>query len=201
MNNTLKRLHIALVVMLFAWVDVTSAHGLQMTTAQIVQRQDNYLFITINTPLSKLYQNINYADKPASIIHLANSSKQQIKVFREALLKLFKEELTLSVAGKSLRSMRVSTLSAKELQKLLQAEMAAQVLNSAQGQSNHHHSDRKNYLRIEVDGFLPEVNAPRVLNGQFPRALGQILVSYSKPQMQTLSPSEHGSIYTQALLK
>ncbi|CAM4155757.1 hypothetical protein [Pseudoalteromonas byunsanensis] len=201
MRKMVSSVKIALMVTLFSWTGSLLAHGLQMSTAQVVQRQDNYLFITMHTPVAKLYQHMNYKGKPASLMHLANGSDQQLGQFRQALLELFRNNMNLSVAQQALQSVKVRVAPKEELKKLLQAELAEQILN-AQHHEQSHDAEPKNFFRIEVDGFIAAGNdTPRVLSASFPKELGQVLVSYTKPQIQTLTPTEQGSQYIQALWK
>ncbi|MCF6435790.1 hypothetical protein [Pseudoalteromonas sp. MMG022] len=201
MVNTKKSIKIALLAMLISWASPLLAHGLQMTTAQVVQRQDSYLFITIHTSVAKLYQQMSYQDKPASMMHLANGSEQQLGQFREALFELFRNNMNMSVAQQPLHSVKIRIATSAELKKLLHSALAEQVLSS-QHHEQSHHAERKNYLRVEVDGFIAASHdTSRVLSASFPKELGQVLVSYTKPQIQTLTPSANGSQYIQALWK
>ncbi len=200
MINANRRVQKILMVTLLAWTGSLFAHGLQMTTAQIVQRQENYLYITVKTSLVEVFNRMKYQGKPASLMHLANGSAEQLNLFREALLELFRSQLKLSVGDKPLQSINVKTLPENQLRKLLQDDVAEQILSSKMVGMNHH-SDRRNNLRIEVDGFIAANQEQRVFQANFPKELGQILVSYTKPEMQTISPGEQGSQYIQTLLK
>ncbi len=196
----LKQLHTVLLVASLLWTGVLSAHGLQMTTAHVVQRQDNYLYITIETSVTELFNHMAYQGKPASLVHLANGSDVQLEGFRQALLGLFHQQLSLSVADRPLQSVQVRTLSVKQLRQLLQGVVAESVLNATVKQSAHH-SERENYLRIEVDGFIAAETTERVLQANFPKALGEMMVSYTRPAIQTIAPTEQGSHYVQPLQK
>jgi len=196
----IKKIQTLLLVTLLMWSGTLFAHGLHMSTAQIVQRQENYLYITINTSLSEIFNHMDYQEKPVSLVHMANGPAEQVSQFRQALLDLFREQFKLTVAGKPLESVNVKTVPTNKLRYLLQEEVAERIINSNVKHSNHY-LGRENYLRIEVDGFISGDIEQRFLHANFPKELGQILVSYTKPSMQTISPDETGSQYIQVLLK
>lgn len=185
---------------LLLWPALGHAHGLHMSSAHIVQRQDNYLYITIETSLPALFKQLDYADKPASLAHLAAGSALQLNQFRQALVALFQQQLQLSVAGQPLQSLKVRLWSEADLHRHIQDEVANELLAALPG-GGHPHDGRDNYLRVEVDGFIASGANPRLLQATFPKALGQMMVSYSKPVSQTISPGTAGSVYQQALQK
>ena len=61
------------------------------------------------------------------------------------------------------------------------------------------HEDQHFYQYIEVDGFLNKANSERDLYIHFPSKLGEIMVSFSQPKMQTLKPDKSGTHYRQKL--
>lgn len=94
--------------------------------------------------------------------------------------------------------MRVRTATAKTLRGLFLRDVAEHVLQ-ADGATAAGANARSNYLRIDIDGFIPKAERQQMLEAQLSKELGQILINYSKPQRQTIAPGERGSHFLQAL--
>lgn len=173
------------------------AHGLHMTTVAVTLRQGDHLSLTVHTSLTDLFNRMEYDGKPGSVIYLANGSDKEIEQFRQQILSLVKQT-PLTVAQQPLQSVEVRMARAEALRELLLNAVAEHVLQAgtAAGASS---DPRSNYLRIDIDGFIPKGDGTPVLEANFPQAFGPILFSYSKPQMQTIEPGEHGSHYLQPL--
>ncbi|WP_028300124.1 hypothetical protein [Oceanospirillum beijerinckii] len=182
-----------------------TAHGLRMTTAEIALRRNNHLTITIRTSLNDLFQQMDWAGKPVSLLHLAAADKQVFGKFRSAIIKLL-QPIPVQAGKYPLKNRRLRLPALADLQALVRAEVAEQALqqSSKHNSANHTHTgdDRKHYLRAELSGFINSDNNPAqqsALQVVFPRALGKILVTYSKPQTQTISPGKDSSYYRQAI--
>lgn len=186
-------------LLLLAWIGPLAAHGLNMTSVEVVQRQSNHLTLTLQTPLSPLFSRMEYPDKPPTLMHLAGGTEETLASFRQRLLALMQEQTRLLVAQQPLESVRIYIPPIEELRALIQDQVSEQVLNHSQSGSDSETSRHHNTLRLALDGFIPDGPGPRTLEASFPKELGPILISYSRPQVQTLSPDDQGSRYRQLL--
>ena len=184
--------------LLALWLQASAAHGLHMTTVAVTQRQGDHLSFTIHTSLTDLFNRMTYRGKPGSVIYLANGSDDEIKQFHRQILALMQKELNITVAQRPLQSVQVRTVPAKALRELLLRDVAEHVLQAGVP-ADPNGNPRSNYLRIDIDGFIPKGEGAPVLEANFPKELGPVLVSYTKPQMQTLAPGAQGSHYIQPL--
>lgn len=197
----MKRSHLIKTVLLCLMVfgtQTSSAHGLHMTTVSVTQRQGDHLSFTIHTSLTDLFNRMEYKGKPGSVIYLANGSDEEIVQFRRQILTLLQQKMQLAVTQQPLQSVEVRTVESKALRELLLRDVAEHVLQAGVA-TDPNGNPRSDYLRIDIDGFIPKGEGAQVLEVSFPKELGQILISYSKPQMQTINPGEQGSHYVQPL--
>jgi len=201
----MKYLTLCFAFMLALQITDASAHGLRMTTADVALRHNKHLTITIRTSVSDLFRQMNWPGKPSSLLHLAAADKKTFSQFRSALIKLL-QPIPVQAGKYALQNRRLQLPGLADLQKLVQVEVAEQALQKDHDASKHTHSvnDRQNYLRAEISGFINN-NKPSIpqqsqaLQIVFPAALGKILVTYSKPQTRTLSPSKDSTYYRQML--
>lgn len=183
-----------LVALLFSSSALT--HGLEMTTAKVTLRGQNHLTIRIETDLGKFSGRIDWPGKPKTLMHMATANEQQVMAFRQALITLFAKEMSVTIGGEPMQSQQARLPDHKRLTKQLQTAAAEQLMPK---DHSHDYDQRHNYLVINIDGFIPKSAKSRALNIDFPAALGAITVSYSKPQMQTLSAGEKTTAYRQLL--
>ena len=201
-NNSPKSL--ILLLCLLGTMTKSYAHGLTMTTAEIALRHDKHISMTLRTSLNGLFSRMQWQEKPVSLLHLANGNERVLSVFRQQLNKLFTTQMPVYSGQYSLDSQQARLPNIKHLRQQLQTEIATLVLNGNNKQSNltHQHEngeqDRKNYLVVYIDGFLIN-NKQKELQVQFPVELGDILVSYIQPKVQTLTRGEKQTFYRQQL--
>ncbi len=188
----------ALWYLLLLWTQTAVAHGLHMTTIEVTQRQGDHLSLTIHTALTTLFNRMQYNGKPRSVIYLANGSDDEIAQFRQQIITLMRKEMQLTVMEQPLQSVQVRIVPSERLREMLLHDVARHILQ-ADVAHEHNGNPRGNYLRIDIDGFIPRGEGAKVLEAHFPKELGAVLVSYSKPQLQTVDPGEQGSHYVQPL--
>lgn len=176
------------------------SHGLSMTTANITLRQKNHISIRIQTSLPDLASRMNWPGKPKSLMHLSSADEKQIKAFRQALMKLFTQGMPITIGNKPMQSQMARLPPVKRLRKMLQAIVADQIMRVKKpAHSGHGDHEREDFIVINVDGFVAKNVDSRDLYIPFPTELGPITVSYSKPQMQTLSAGQKTTGYRQVL--
>jgi len=184
------------------------SHGLTMTTAQVTQRHNNHITIRVETELTELFKKMTWQKKPASLLHLANGSDVVLSGFRLELARLFSEKMLISFAGKAIESANLRLASADKIKQQLLLEVANNVLNKValKNSLSHSHNDhgnsnngRQNYLVVKVDGFIPTEINQQAIEILFPTELGNIMVSYNKPQVQTLTVGKQSSRYLQKI--
>lgn len=187
----------AVIVLLFLSANVFS-HGLNMTSAEIHLRHDNHITITLRTKLGELFNHINWAEKPASLVHMASADDKTLTAFSDQLKHLFIQQMPISFSGQALESRHLRLPSADQLKKQLHTEVANNILLRIPA---HQKADntQENQLVVYVDGFIPQHNEQPLIEIIFPKALGDITVSYSKPQLQTLSAGQGITHYAQKL--
>lgn len=193
-NRITRYLTLAAMMIVLSISQISHAHGLHMSTAEIVARHSQHLTIRIHTSLPVLFSHMEYTGKPPSLIHLANGSDQQLAEFRQQLLVLFQEKMWISVGQKPLKSVKVRTYRTQVLKQKMQDLLAEAVL----GQAGGHEDEQYESLRVDMDGFIDTAAENQQLQIHFPEQLGEIMVTYSKPQTQTLQPGQ-GKDYIQAM--
>ncbi len=189
-------------VLMFMGFNITAssvvyAHGLSMSTAQVTLRQNNHISIRIQTSLKALLSQLQWQGKPASVMALAAVNEKSIQPLSAALQDLF-ANMPVTIGAQSMASSQARLPSEKTLLTQVQTLVAQAILNKQQ----HKHVDahgRENYLQVEIDGFIPNGERSEELNIAFPKELGTIMVSYSKPSVQTLKAGKHATGYRQAL--
>ncbi|WDD98516.1 hypothetical protein [Thalassomonas actiniarum] len=183
-------------------VNQAAAHGLSMTSAEIALRHDKHISLTIRTSLSDLFARMLWPEKPASLLHLASGDNKTLTLFRQQLNHLFTAKMPVYSGKISLDSQRARLPGIQQLRKMLQKEIAGKVLKNHKGKHEHGEQDRQNYLVAYIDGFLlagDRADNPRELQVQFPTELGDILVSYVEPKVQTLTKGKQHTFYRQLL--
>lgn len=186
------------VVITLGFSGFASAHGLNMSTAQVTLRQNNHISIRVHTSLKEILAQLNWKGKPKSFTELATSTEDKLKPMGLALRALFTDKMPITVGDTKMESKKARLPNARQLQSKLQKVLAQKVMQKRQGkQQNDHHSS--NDLIIEIDGFVPKGADSSQLNIHFPKELGAIMVSYNKPQVQTLKAGKSATRYQQAL--
>ena len=206
-NNVQKQLlPLTLIMLMLATLLLTSpvmAHGLSMTTAEIALRQNRHISVTVRTSLSDLFASMQWSDKPASLLHLAGADQQSLSLFRKQIHTLFTTDMPVFLGEYPLESQQARVPGLKKIRQLLQTEIATKVLKGENGHSHDEgEQDRQNYLVIYVDGFIPKQDnktALPELQVQFPSQLGDIMVSYVQPKVQTLIKGKKHTFYRQQL--
>jgi len=195
MNKPALYLAYALVFMglNFSVNSLVHAHGLSMSTAQVTLRQNNHISIRIQTSLKELLAQLQWQGKPTSIMALAALNEKSVQSLSHALKNLFMN-MPVKVGSQTMASSQARLPSDKKLLAQLQALVAQVILKNKQ-----HGHDRDNYFNVEIDGFIPSGQHSRELNIAFPKELGTIMVSYSKPTVQTLKAGKVATGYRQAL--
>lgn len=176
----------------------TAAHGLNMSSAQVTLRQNNHISIRVHTSLKDLLAQLNWQGKPQSFTELATSPQTKLKPMSAALHTLFTKSMPIKFGNIAMDSKRTRLPNPQQLQIKLQKVLAQQVMQKHQDkhQSSHHSS---NDLVIEIDGFIPKNAEGSQIDIGFPKELGAIMVSYNKPQVQTLKGGKSATHYRQAL--
>lgn len=175
-----------------------SAHGLNMSSAQVTLRQSNHITIRVHTSLKDLLAQLHWQGKPQSFTELATTTEAKLKPMSVALHTLFTKNMLVSIGDIEMDSKKARLPNSRQLQSKLQKILAQKVMQKRQGkQKGDHHSN--NDLVIEIDGFIPKGAKNSQLNIHFPKELGAITVSYNKPQMQTLKAGKSATRYYQAL--
>lgn len=175
-----------------------TAHGLNMSTAQVTLRQNNHINIRVHTSLKDLLAQLNWQGKPQSFTELATITQAKLKPMSVALHTLFTKNMPVSIGDKEMDSKKARLPSVRQLQSTLQKALAQQVMQKHQKkqQGNHHN---RNDLIIEIDGFISKDTKGSQINIDFPEELGTIMVSYIKPQVQTLKAGKSATHYQQTL--
>ena len=176
----------------------TAAHGLNMSTAQVTLRQNNHISIRVHTSLKNLVAQLNWQGKPQSFTELATTPQTKLKPMSAALHALFMKNMPVKFGNIAMDSKKARLPSPQQLQSKLQKMLAQKVMQKHQDkhQSDHHSS---NDLVIEIDGFIPKNAEGSQIDIGFPKELGSIMVSYNKPQVQTLKAGKRATNYRQAL--
>lgn len=197
--------HFKMMLLLFCSLMATNkvlAHGLSMTTAEIALRHNKHISLTIRTSLSELFARMHWQEKPASLLHLASGDNKTLTLFRQQLNSLFTAQMPVYSGKLLLDSQRARLPGIQQLRKMLQKEIADQVLTGNKGKHEHGEQDRQNYLVAYIDGFLianDEADNLEELQVRFPTELGDILVSYVEPKVQTLTKGKQHTFYRQRL--
>jgi len=186
------------IVIALSFSGQATAHGLNMSTAQVTLRQNNHISIRVHTSLKDLLAQLNWQGKPQSFTELATIPQAKLKPMGAALHTLFTKNMQVTIGDKKMDSKKARLPSVRQLQSKLQKALAQQVMQKHQEkqQGNHHN---RNDLIIEIDGFIPKDATDSQLNIDFPGELGAIMVSYIKPQVQTLKAGKSATRYHQAL--
>lgn len=195
MKNIVLLLNLIMVLSLSQHV---TAHGLNMSTAQVTLRQNNHISIRVHTSLKDLVAQLNWQGKPQSFTELATISQAKLKPMSVALHALFTKKMPVKIGDKEMDSKKARLPSPQQLQSKLQKALAQQVMQKHQ---DKHHNDHQsnNDLVIEIDGFIAKNAKGSKIDIGFPKELGSIMVSYNKPQVQTLKAGKNATHYHQAL--
>jgi hypothetical protein len=156
----------------------SQANHLHLAKVKMVQRNDNYIYVTINTPFQQLFNKLEYANKPNTLLQFANGSFNDMRLFRLALLDLFHEQLTVEVASKPLQYIKVKTLSEAQIKRVAKASVAK--LHPNDKSPDRHKNSNNLYLRINIDGYTNLKIQPEQVETIFPKELGEVELSFSK---------------------
>ena len=169
-------------------------HGLTMTTAQLTLRNNNHLTVTVSASLAELFNGMNWQDKPPSLIHLMADDGIALADFRGQLSQLFLDDMPISFAGQALISPNLRLPHLPKLKQQIETEIAYSLM------PNTDEHDRSNYLVVYLDGFIPKkafaLDGASSVEAVFPDVLGDILVSFNRPLVQTL-PATKGERHYQ----
>lgn len=169
-----------------------AGHGLQISTATIVQRYGSHLSLTLHYNPLKLLQAENNMPRMAV---LSNMSEEAYAKEYATIQQFFQKHLDIKIGERALFSPHFRFNPPEKFKKALRgAFMEAMTLQ----QSGHGHSHPP-MLYVKLDGFLPkDANSSRLLV-HFPKEIGEVMVSFSRPVIQTLQPDSNGSVFSLTL--
>ncbi|EAQ66930.1 hypothetical protein MED121_13420 [Marinomonas sp. MED121] len=172
------------------------AHGLTMTTAELTLRNNNHLTVTVRVSLTELFNRMNWQHKPPSLIHLMAEDGIALAGFRGAISQLFLAEMPISFMGQSLISPNLRLPNLAQLKQQVEADIAYSLMPAA----DEH--DRSNYLVVYLDGFIPKkafaAKGASSVEAVFPEVLGDIMVSFNRPLVQTLPATKGDRQYQES---
>ena len=180
------------------WISICSAHGLTITTASVIIRNQTHLILRLQYDPLRLLERISIArdQPPPHLGELANLSDDLFENQYGRIQSFLATHLSIQLDGIPIHSLRFRFPTSQYFRKTIREQFMAQVIDSHSSTSVHDHQDDRRYYQVmEVDGFLPEDGGRGDLSINFPPELGQIMVTYSEPKTQTLTPSQSGSFY------
>jgi len=161
------------------------AHGLQTSTASIVQRHENHLSLSLNyNPLTVLHALEGHADLAA----LANMDDAGFQRKYLLLKTLFQSKLAIRVGGVPMESPHFRFSSDAAFKEVLRDAFMERMIPDT-----HHDHAHPPMLSVKLDGFIPK-NATTPLQAVFPKEIGEVTVSFSKPLTKTLMPEINGTL-------
>ena len=173
-----------------------SAHGLTMSTASVMIRNKTHVIVRLQyDPVLLLHQITSGKNPPPPLPLLANMPDELFEKQYHAIQSIFTQKLSLRFAGKPVHSVRLRFPTVPQFRKQIRARFMHEVIQAQSKGKQEPHNDRQYYQTIEADGFLPDSPTKGALEIHFPRELGQILVTFSQPQSQTLTPDDTGVLY------
>lgn len=183
-----------------------------IATAQVLLHENKQLNVNINAPIENLFRYSQWSGKPATLRQLKEGSDQQLDAFRKAIQRLFNKELKILVDRKNIADQRVRLPSLMQIKHILRTLANERPAPPGQkkgnmgppsnpGMTKALRMSKRDSLPIRASGRLPN---DKTLSGkkkteleiQFPKAIGRVTVSYSRPQVQTI---DHGGRYKQKL--
>jgi len=168
-------------------------HGLEISSASIVQRSVNHL------SLSLYYNPLKLLQADGNIAKMAMLSNMKEKEYEKEYTKFqdfFKKHLFIKIGDQDMLSPHFRFSHEDEFKKALQdsfMEMMAQKSQKDENSSGHHYHPPSLYVKL--DGFIPKDAKDKSLTVHFPKEIGEVAVSFSRPIMQTLQPDSNGSIF------
>ncbi len=183
-----------------------------MATVQVLLQEDKRLNISINAPIENLFRYSQWSGKPATLGQLKEGNDQQLDAFRKSIQRLFNKELKILVDRKAIPNQRIRLPNLMQIKHILRTLANERPTPPGQRKGNMEPSSKpgmakalrmskRDYLTIRVNGKLPNGKAlsgkkKSELEIQFPKVIGRVTVSYSRPQVQTIN---HGGRYKQKL--
>ncbi len=189
-------------LMSFLSVPEVLSHGLDMTTAQVTLRQNNHITIKINTSLKALLERLEWQGKPANYIQLARLDVASLTALQVSLRALFESQMQVEIGGSNMISKQVRLPKEAELLSLIKQNVSAFILQQSannQDSAKEIKGGRSRYLSIIMDGFIDTSAQNKMLHINFPKVLGGIMVSYSKPSVQSFKNNNKQTNYYQLL--
>jgi hypothetical protein len=172
-----------------------NAHGLSMSTAHVQVRNHTHLSMRVEYDPFKLIAKMKGAKAP-SLAELASMPRETLnKLYGELKLTL-SQDIKIHFGSKMVSLLNFRFLSNDDFAK----EVRQKFMKVTMNQSNKHHSHadvREHFINMSVDGFLPKKQKEGTLGIDFPTQLGDVMVTFSKPQTQTIKAEKKVSRYTQ----
>ena len=174
------------------------SHGLTMTTAELTLRNNNHLTMAIRTSIPPLFKQMEWPEKPASLVHLMAEDGKDLALFRAQLATLFLQEMPVTFAGYKLISPNLRLPKLSKLRQQIEREISLALLPPMEGDEH----DRSNYLVAYLDGFIPKKALSSTKQSHvevvFPEALADIMVSFNRPLVQTLPATNKKRVYQES---
>lgn len=173
-------------------------HGLTMTTAGVTLRNQTHLTIRLEYDPLLLWHRTNATAEqvPAGLAVFANMPDADFEQGYAALQQHLRDSVRIRFDDKALDSPQFHFPSSTEFRRSIRD---AFMRIAFKGNDDHHEDHRAHYQSVVIDGFLPQDAADGNLDIDFPPTLGKVLVTFSRPHSQTLSPDEKGVHYRHRL--
>ena len=196
-----KIIYLLSILFFLSYSSHTYAHGLEMTSASVILRNQSHLTLRLQYDPFLLLNQINISKKkyPFKIEEFANLSEQLFEQQYQTIQKLITTGLVIHFDQQPVDSMRARFYPTTYFRKKIREQFMQQMIqNQSQIHQNDPH-DRQSFQVIVVDGFLPKNSKKGSLQIYFPKELGIVSVTYSEPITQTIIPSGNGSFYQQTI--
>ncbi|WP_087462843.1 hypothetical protein [Oleiphilus messinensis] len=174
-----------------------SAHGLNLSNANVILRNDNHLTIKVQYRWQPFVEQAMPEQSWARTLPaLASLKPEDFSRQYLAMQALIENELQVYYDGKPIQSVRFRFPDSNQSQQFFRTALASQLVRAeAHG---HGHEDLQ-FQSFELDGFIAEKSPGGILTVDFPAEFGTMLVSYIRPVTQTLKPDRKGVHYHQQL--
>ncbi|GAB6041675.1 hypothetical protein [Endothiovibrio diazotrophicus] len=173
---------------------IASGHGLTITTAGVTLRNGNHLMLHLQYDPLRMWHKVNdgAGGAPIDLGRLASLPDAEFEAGYRAIQAYLREGLTVRAADRPLTSPQFRFPPAAEFRRVVREGFMRRVLAAKQGGGHFHEDARHDYQSAWLDGFLPEGSESGELELHFPPALGEVMVTYSRPRSWTLRPDEGG---------
>jgi len=185
-----------LLIVLSINTTLVCAHGLSMTTASVMIRNQNHLLVRVQYDPVHFFNRYEINKKQSqqkklSITALANMNQEQLKYQYDRLKTIINNKLTIKVDNQKLQSLHFRFPKLATFKSQIREQFMQQVMS----QGNSHDDLRRYYQILDIDSFLPKNSNNASLMIDFPSELGEIMVTFSEPKTQVLKPDAVKSHY------